>query len=156
MTTQAAAEASPPWFEIAKAYERMGILEVPGKEAHPMIKKFFTQTSLKRTKLALSDETAWCSAFACACMEEAGYRSPRSAAARSWKEWGYLTVPRPGCVVVFDRSDPANPNAAHVGFLFGLRADDKLDVLGGNQRNRVCVAPYERAKVLSYRWPVRA
>lgn len=143
-------ETKPAWMLIAEAYERMGILEVPGKAAHPMILAFHKHTKLGAT----SDEVPWCSAFACAVLEQAGYKSTKSAAARSWLTWKQpLLLPRIGCVVVLDRSDPSNPNAAHVGFLNAIRADDKLDILGGNQRNRVCVATYDKSRVLAYRWP---
>lgn len=139
-----------PWFDIAIAYERMGVMEIPGREAHPMILAFHRHTSLG----AKSDEVPWCSAFVCACMEHAGIKSTHSAAARSWLTWGQpIMTPKVGCVVVLDRSDPANPNAAHVGLFWAHRADDRIDILGGNQRNRVCVAPYPKAKVLAYRWP---
>lgn len=95
------------------------------------------------------------SSFACTCVDEAGYNSPKSAAARSWLKWGVeLDGPRLGCIVVFDRSDPSNPNAAHVAFYAQPSFDTtKILVLGGNQRNRVCVAPYDKEKVLGYRWP---
>ena len=78
----------PPWFLHAQTYERAGVLEVQGPGAHPTILTFFTYTTLKGTKLALSDETAWCSAFACAVMEQCGITSTKSAAARSWLSWG--------------------------------------------------------------------
>lgn len=142
-----------PWFDIALAYERMGILEIPGKEAHPMILKFHRHTTLKAT----SDEVPWCSSFACCCMEEAGIKSTHSAAARSWLTWGSpLMTPKVGCIVVINREDSGNPSAAHVGFFWGSRADGRIDVLGGNQRNRVCVASYWTSHVLAYRWPVLA
>jgi uncharacterized protein (TIGR02594 family) len=145
---------TPPWLHIAEAYESMRIAEIPGAGAHPMILKFFTHTSLKGSKLALSDETSWCSAFACTCMEEAGFKSPHSAAARDWLKWGTpIAAPKRGCVVVFDRKDPKNPNAAHVAFYVAEYSSDKLLVLGGNQLNRVSAAPRARAEVLGYRWP---
>lgn len=151
---QLSAQHAPPWLQIAEAYETMKIVEVPGAAAHPMILKFFTRTSLKGNKLALSDETAWCSAFACTCMEEAGFKSPRSAAARDWLKWGTpLGTPKRGCVVVFDRSDPKNKDAAHVAFYLAEHSAAKLLVLGGNQQNRVVALPYDKAAVLGYRWP---
>ena len=140
-----------PWFEIAIAFERMGVIEIPGSRHHPLIVWFHAQTSLKAT----TDEVPWCSSFACAVMEMSGIRSPRSAAARSWLDWGEpLDKPRPGCVVVFNRASATNPNAAHVAFFWAPRGEDRrIDVLGGNQRNRVCVAPYLLADVIGYRWP---
>lgn len=141
-----------PWMVIAQAFERMGVIEQPGAKHHPLILWFHSQTSLKAT----SDEVPWCSAFVCAVMEMAGYKSPRSAAARDWLKWGGLCLDKPafGAIVVFDRSDPSNKNAAHVGFYWGKSGDGRIDVLGGNQRNRVCVAPYLETDVLGYRWPV--
>lgn len=140
-----------PWLQIAEAYERMGILEVSGPKAHPMIVAFHKHTTLQAT----SDEIPWCSSFACACMEQAGLRSTRSAAARSWLKWGSaLEGPSFGCIVVLDRSDHTNKNAAHVGFIVHTRVDDNIGVLGGNQRNSVCIAPYNTARVLGYRWPL--
>lgn len=140
-----------PWMQIAEAFERMGVIEQPGTKHHPLILWFHQQTSLKAT----TDEVPWRSAFACAVMEMAGHKSPRSAAARDWLKWGLaLDKPAFGSIVVFDRSDPTNKNAAHVAFYVDSRADDRVNVLGGNQKNRVCVAPYERSEILGYRWPV--
>jgi len=147
-------QSTPPWLHIAEAYESMKIVEIPGAAAHPMILKFFTHTSMAGTKAALDDATAWCSAFACTCMEEAGFKSPHSAAARDWLKWGTpLDKPKRGCVVVFDRHDDKNPNAAHVAFYMADYSADKLLVLGGNQLNKVCALPHEKEKVLGYRWP---
>lgn len=146
-------DVDAPWFSIALAFERMGVLEIPGAKHHPLILWFHQQTSLKAT----TDEVPWCSAFACACMEMAGIKSPHSAAARDWLHWGQpLQRPKPGCIVVFDRSDPANKTAAHVAFYWADRADGRVDVLGGNQSNKVCVAPYLKSDVIAYRWPVPA
>jgi uncharacterized protein (TIGR02594 family) len=140
-----------PWMQIAQAFERMGVIEQPGTKHHPLILWFHSQTSLKAT----TDEVSWCSSFACAVMEMAGHKSPRSAAARDWLKWGMpLDKPAFGCIVVFDRADPKNKNAAHVAFYWGARADGRIDVLGGNQSNKVCVAPYLESDIIGYRWPV--
>ena len=149
-------EFLPDWMTIAHEEWGRGVIEVAGISANPRILLYLASTGLKGTKLALSDETAWCSAFACWVMEKSGRRSPKSAAARDWLKWGRpLLIPKPGCIVVFDRSDPNNKNAAHVAFYCGPNVDaSKINVLGGNQRNRVCVAPYELSKVIGYRWPI--
>lgn len=145
----------PPWFLHAQTYERAGILEVPGPQAHPTILSFFTYTTMKGTAAAKSDETAWCSAFACAVMEQSGIKSTRSAAARSWLGWGVeLTTPRLGCIVVSSRLDPDNPKAAHVAFYAGHVDAKHYASLGGNQHNRVCTIPKPYADTLSYRWPL--
>ena len=137
----------PDWLEFARDELARGVEEVPGPEANPRILWYDSATSLKAT----SDEVPWCSAFACACMEAMGYESPQSAAARSWLKWGQvLDAPRIGCIVVFSRG--ASPTAGHVGFVVG-ETEHTLDVLGGNQGDRVSIATFLKDHVLGYRWP---
>lgn len=147
----------PRWFAHAQTYERAGVLEVPGPEAHPTILSFFTFTTLKGHPLAKSDETAWCSAFVCAVLEQCGVSSTRSAAARSYERWGVpLEHPRLGCVVVFERHDKNNKAAAHVGFFAGYQTigqKNMMLVTGGNQNNRVCTKPYDPNTCKAMRWP---
>lgn len=148
-------ELLPGWMTFALDECARGVIEIAGIKANPRILLYLASTGLKGTKLALRDETAWCSAFACWVMEKAGRRSPRSAAARDWLKWGRpLLIPKAGCIAVFDRSDPRNPNAAHVGFYTGHATSSTVSVLGGNQKNRVCIAPCEKESLLGYRWPV--
>lgn len=150
MSTETKSLGTLSWMQIAQAFEHMGVIEIPGTKHHPLILWFHQQTSLKAT----TDEVPWCSAFACAVMEMSGHKSPRSAAARDWLKWG-MTIEKPafGSIVVFDRSDPSNKSAAHVAFYWGARADGRVDVLGGNQSNRVCVAPYLESDIIGFRWP---
>lgn len=147
----------PKWFLHAQTFERAGIIEVPGVEAHPTILSFFNYTTLKGNALALSDETAWCSAFICAMMEQCGIKSTRSAAARSWLGWGEKCTPlQLGAIVVVRRLDPKNPKAAHVGMFAGIPDANKrgFALLGGNQRNRVCTKLYNFDDIIDARWPI--
>lgn len=158
MSTETHEEFLPNWMTIAHGEWGRGVIEIAGIKANPRILLYLAKTGLKGTKLALTDETAWCSAFVCWVMERAGIKSTRSAAARSWLDWGMpLLLPKPGCIIVFDRHSPTNPRAAHVAFYCGPNTSPYLiNVLGGNQRNRVCVAPYDKSRVIGYRWPVLA
>lgn len=138
----------PAWIAIARA--EIGVQEYPGAQHNPRIIEYLRST----TNPATSDETPWCSGFVNWCMRQAGKTGTNSAAARSWLNWGRpLTAPEYGCVVVFDRSDPTNPNAGHVGFYLETRGTG-YQVLGGNQSNKVCVAGYGARRVLGYRWEV--
>lgn len=138
-----------PWLKVAFDELDSGIEEIPGEEHHPQILAYHLETSLRAT----SDEVPWCSAFVCYCMEMAGVPSTRSAAARSWLEWGTpLEEPREGCVVVFWRGKKISEGKGHVGFWVG-EEDDKVSVLGGNQGNAVSIKQYPMSKVLGYRWP---
>lgn len=137
-------EFPPPWFLHAQTFERAGIIEQPGKDAHPTIVSFFKYTHLP-APYNMSDETPWCSAFICAVMEQCGVKSTKSAAASSWREWGQeLKHPIIGCVVVLDH---------HVTLYAGSVSDKRFAGLGGNQRNRVCTKLYNYSAVISYRWP---
>jgi uncharacterized protein (TIGR02594 family) len=135
----------PPWLDVAKAFEAAGINEYAGPAAHPLITGMLQAfTQLRGGKWAETDETAWCAAFACACMEMAGIDSPRHALANKWLHWGVeLTEFRRGCVVVLDR---------HVTFGLGI-VGNQVACLGGNQANSVCERNYQLHAVKGFRWP---
>jgi len=127
----------------------VGTKEVPGKATNPDIVKFASYTTLKAT----SDEVAWCSSFANYIVATCGDKGTGSAAARSWLDWGrVLDSPTPGCIVVLDRKDANNPNAAHVTFYV---CDDtnpsKIQCIGGNQKDMVKMSTYPKSQVLGYR-----
>lgn len=144
-----------PW--LAAALHETGVVELAGGEHNPRIVWYHSHTSLH----ADTDEVPWCSSFACAMLEEAGWASPRSAAARAWLDWGEpLPAPTLGSVVVLSRSgnrrawvpgrEPQGPG--HVGFFLG-GTRDLMAVLGGNQSNRVKLSFYPRLRLLGVRWP---
>lgn len=134
----------PRWLLIA--LREMGVAETPGPGDNPRIVDYHAAT-LGRFR---DDEVPWCSSFLNWCMAKAGFTPTGSAMARSWLTWGVpLDQPRLGAVTVFQRGTPP---AGHVGL--HLAGDEELVwVLGGNQGDRVSVAPYPRARLLGYRWP---
>lgn len=138
-------EAEPAWLEIAR--RELGVTEIPGASHNARILEYHAVTTLRAT----ADEVPWCSSFACWVMEAAGIRSTRSAAARSWLQWGRaIDEPMTGCVVVLKRGAPP---AGHVGFFVGLDGG-RIALLGGNQSNQVRIARFPMADVLGYRMPV--
>lgn len=146
---QAPAKSNDPaWLRIARA--EVGVAEVPGPRHNPRILEYHKKTSLRAT----TDEVAWCSSFVNWVMAEAGYGGTGSAMARSWLRWGKkLEAPRRGCIVVMSRG--SNPEQGHVGFL--ERWDNQtVTIVGGNQRNSVCEADFDRDNVLAYIWPKEA
>lgn len=141
------AGAEPSW--LARARREIGVKEIPGPKSTARILEYQGATKF----LEGNDDVPWCSAFACWVFEGDGIRSTRSAAARSWLQWGReLDAPQIGCVLVFTR--PGEPGSGHVGFYTGVDANDQLLVLGGNQGNQVAIRPYPKARLLSCRWPV--
>ena len=135
-------------LEIAR--QELGIHETPGPASTARIIEYDKHTTLKAT----TDETPWCSAFANFVVDTAGLTGTHSAAARSWLEWGTpVDIPVPGCIVVLDRHDAANPQAAHVTLFVKANGDGTAQMLGGNQGDAVKLSNFYKAHVLGYRVP---
>jgi len=135
----------PPWLRLA--IQEKDTAEIPGAGNNPRILDYHAETSLKAT----SDEVAWCSSFVCWCMERSGIPSTRSAAARSWLDWGNaVSAGIQGAVVILSRG--TNPAQGHVGFYWSEDVD-QVYLLGGNQENKVCVRGFRKKDVLGYRVP---
>ena len=134
----------PRW--LAQARSHLGAREIAGRKHNPLILRWWTLIRAPFT----DDETPWCAGLVGGVLESIGIRSSRSAAARSYLQWGRaLASPRPGCIVVFERG----PKFGHVGFVVGADRSGNLLVLGGNQGDAVSISPFSRGRVLGYRWP---
>jgi uncharacterized protein (TIGR02594 family) len=138
-----AATGDHRWLETARA--ELNVAEIPGPRAEARIVEYHLVTSLK----ASSDEVPWCASFVSWVLEQNGIRSTRSARAADYLTWGReVHQPRPGTVVVFSRTG----GSGHVAFY--LRdLGSEVEVLGGNQGNRVCVARFPKSRLLAYREP---
>lgn len=101
--------------------------------------------------------THWCGAFAAFCVEKAGLEPPKgAAAAASWVEWGDVSLPKtpgadipPGAVVTI--SGGANTNRIGHVCLFVQWKDGKLMGLGGNQTDKVSIAPFAPERIHAIR-----
>lgn len=137
---------TPAWLHFA--LNEIGVKEIAGALANARINLYHAITTLRAT----SDEVPWCASYTCWCLEKAGVKSPRSAAARDFLNWGEVVVsPFIGCVVVIARAS-ANPKSAHVGFWFGEN-EEHVFILSGNQGNQVSVAAFNKNQILGYRMP---
>ncbi len=138
----------PPWLTWARG--EIGTRETVGTQHNPRVLDYW-----KLGKVALSvndDETPWCAAFVCAALESAGIRSPRTPRARGFAS-GPTVAPcdaRLGAIVVL--SSDRGAASGHVGILTGI-GNGTLTLLGGNQGNRVCEAPFASSKLVSLVWP---
>jgi uncharacterized protein (TIGR02594 family) len=135
----------PGW--VTKALEYLGQEEIPGAKTAPFIAKALVYMKAWWT----DDETPWCGVAAGGCMKFAGYAPPKAYyRAKAWLDWGkVLHSPVYGCVVIFTRD-----GGGHVGFVVGIDTKGRLMVLGGNQGNKVSIAPFDFARVAGYRMPV--
>jgi uncharacterized protein (TIGR02594 family) len=136
--------SAPRWVHVGRKY--LGLTEVPGKVHNPVIVNWLASLRAWWRE----DETPWCGTFVAAVLRESGVAiAPQWYRARAWLDWGLrLHAPTLGCVVVFERA-----GGGHVGFVVGRDAAGRLMVLGGNQSNRVSIAPFDMSRVLGYRWP---
>jgi uncharacterized protein (TIGR02594 family) len=147
----------PKWLDEAR--KDLGLKETHGRATNPDILAMLDQADGtvgdgKTLQGIHDDETPWCSIAACAWMEAADIKSPRSAMARSWMKWGVaLNGPCVGAIVVFWRGDRNGPSG-HVGIVAGRNKQGHLMVIGGNQGDAVTCVPFGRERVLGYRWPV--
>lgn len=122
---------------------------------HKLAKELFSET---RYNTFLDD---WQSGPNKITMREGLLLPTFNSMARSWVLWGSeIKDPRKGDLVIFERG--SDGLSGHVGFYVAsdgigpaevLNRSEGLRVLtlGGNQNNQVCVAPYERSKLLSCR-----
>jgi uncharacterized protein (TIGR02594 family) len=134
------------WMQIARA--ELGISEIIGPADNPRIVAYHATTTLQ----SKDDETPWCSAFVNWCLAQAGIKGTWAANARSWINWGRFEGRKPGAIVVLWRGSP-DAATGHVGFVDRIEAD-KVWILGGNQGDRVSIAPFPLSRVLAFRWPV--
>lgn len=145
-----AAIASATWMKFANG-ER-GVIEGRGKKNNPRVMAYYAKAGHSWVK---EDSVAWCAAFACWALEEAGIRSPRNLAAKSFLNWGTaIKEPKPGCIVVMHRPG-ASAAHGHVGFYVGPAGAGHIYVLGGNQSDAVNVKKFPVSRVVGYRWPAR-
>ena len=134
----------PLW--IVEAKKHIGLAEISGPKHNATILNW-----LKELKAWWKeDETPWCGAFVAHCMQAAGIEYPKYwMRAKDWATWGDpVKKPTMGCVVVFERR-----GGGHVGFVMGQDEKGRLMVLGGNQGNKVSIAPFDPARAIAYRVP---
>lgn len=130
------------WLSVAR--KEIGQKEIAGHAHNPRIIEYHGTTTLRGS----ADEIPWCSSFVNWVMKTAGYKGTRSAAARSWTEWGQrIRTPIKGCIVVLTRN-----GGGHVGFYMGMK-DGRVQILGGNQSNAVNIAPYAAERIIAYVLP---
>ena len=134
-------------FDIAEDY--LGVKEYPAAKHNDQIVKFFADAGHGYVQ---DDETPWCAAFVGAVLAECGVKGSGKLNARSYLDWGQpvdINNAQKGDVVVFWRGSKKGWKG-HVAF-YSHHDDENIYVLGGNQGNKVSVAPYPRDRLLGVR-----
>ena len=141
---------------LAISRAESGVVESAGDRDNPRILEYLATVSKPGWAKAglLRDATPWCSAHVNWCALQAKLPGTGLANARSWLAWGdpiALDALVPGCVLIFSR--PPLPWNGHVALYAGRTLGELIMCQGGNQRDRVCEAPYGRARLLGARVP---
>lgn len=134
---------------LIKALTQYGVEEIVGGQHNATIVNYFKECGHEWVK---DDETAWCSAFVNWCAKTTGYEYTGKLNARSWLDIGEeVSDPMPGDIVIFWRGSQ-NSWKGHVAIFINKGEDNvHLNVLGGNQGNKVCISQYDKGRVLGYR-----
>lgn len=140
----------PPWLSLAR--KEIGTKEVPGPGDNPVIAKYWEDAGIGDVAMG-QDEVAWCAAFVGAMLVRGQMQASGKANARSYEPWGRaLASPCLGCVVVLSR--PPTAWQGHVGFYLATdRAARRVQIIGGNQGDKVSIAEFSLDRVVAYRWP---
>ena len=143
----------PAWLDIA--WKELGQKEASGAAANPEIISYFREAGGEGARI-LSDEVAWCAAFAVRCLKLSGIdispipEGERLLANGLLKLGTPIDEPTIGAVCVLSRG--SDPSQGHVGFVVGSTADDVV-LLGGNQADSVSTAHFPRSRIRGLRWP---
>ncbi len=143
-TVEIPAKDDVPWMKIAMG--EVGVTELNNPKR---VIEYHQATTLK----ANDTTTAWCSSFANWVLQQAKYKSTKSAWARDWLKYGDISDLQKGCIVVLERNAPGGDS--HVGFFTGKETDTHIELLSGNSSNSVCIKLYPKRDILGKRWPVK-
>jgi len=130
---------------IALSY--YGQMAIEGPQTNEVVEQFYKDAGHSEIK---GDDVAWCSAFVGAILHRCGLPISGSLLARSWLDIGIeTTTPELGDLVIFWRVSK-DSIFGHVGFYIS-EDNGMVYVLGGNQKNQVCISPYSKNQILGYR-----
>ena len=132
-------------YELAKV--EIGTVEW-AKGSNPKVIQYYKDAGHPEVK---DDAVAWCAAFVGAMITRGEGKPTGSLAARSYLDWGKpvdLADAKPGDIVVFRRGN--STWQGHVGF-YVSHGGGSIQVLGGNQRDAVNIAPQPVSKLLGVR-----
>ena len=138
---------------LLEALKIHGTAETPGPGNNPSILSWAKATG--QEKVYKADSTAWCGLTMAYVALQAGWDLPvNPLGARNWLSWGTpVDIDRPclGDILVYYRGSKRGYQG-HVGIYVGQNdAQGVLWTLGGNQQDRVSIAPKPKARLLGVR-----
>jgi uncharacterized protein (TIGR02594 family) len=147
--------AAAPW--VANAYRDLGVAEIGGAKDNPRIESMFATVGHPEV---MHDETSWCAAAVGTWLTEAGYPIPPmdvNLMGGSYAAYGQrLTSFKPGCLCICYYTKLREKDWRRHICIGIADLGDAIQVIGGNQSNKVSIIKWPKANVAAYRWPVRA
>ncbi|MFY0630527.1 MAG: TIGR02594 family protein [Flavobacteriaceae bacterium] len=133
---------------IKIALTQYGVQKNDESEIHPQIIEYFTVIGYTMTDFKKNN--SWSSAFVNWVAKKSGYEYSGKLDARSWLGVGNsIDTPEWGDIVVLWKDIPENKDG-YVG-VFIKETRRYVYLLGGDQRNSVCIKAYPKSRVLDYR-----
>src|SRR5690606_6271676 len=141
-------ESLPITYPIMHALAEYGVFEYKNG-SNPEVEKYIKSCNGGNN---LNDETPWCSGFVNWCAKQAGASHTDSLSARSWLKIANVpNNPQVGDVVILWRGESDDGVAGHVGFYVSKNEDGTINILGGNQSDKVTIQTYPQNRILGYR-----
>lgn len=155
----ATAGGPTPWLTTAAG--EVGQAEKPGPTDNPQISNYLETVGFPPGR---PDETAWCAAFVCWCLENCGDATAKATAKKHKSsfaaEWmklpKVLLEPEIGAIGI--TKPYSTDTTGHVGFVKGVQ-NGKVLLLAGNQRpagspgpDQVCEKEFPRSDFVGFRW----
>lgn len=141
---------------IAEARKHIDLREIVGGKHNPLLLAMLEamgKFSKETRAWWADDETPWCGLFVGYTQGMAGRFVVKDwFRALAWESDQLTKLDKPayGCIVTFTRK-----GGGHVGYVIGRDRNGNLMVLGGNQRNMVCIMPFDVERATGYYWPSR-
>jgi uncharacterized protein (TIGR02594 family) len=138
---------------VTEALKLVGVKEFTGEADNPVIIKWAKEVGRELEKVYGRDAIPWCGLFMAVVAKRAGKAVVDGPLwALNWKKFGVAAKspkePSLGDVLTFKRD-----GGGHVGIY--IAEDHKAyHVLGGNQKDQVCIVPILKDRLHSWRRPV--
>lgn len=130
---------------LVEALKLYGVKEQAGPGSNPEIMAWAKELGFPSYN---SDEIPWCGLFMAYVAHKAGKAPPVAPLwARNWAQFGKISSPQLGAVLVFSRG----MTGGHVGLYVGEDSMGMYHVLGGNQGDSVSITRIGKERLLACR-----
>lgn len=140
---------------INEALNLLDIQEDLSKRNNPIILDWAKQIGGTVAQIYLADSIPWCGLFMAIVAKRANKTVVKDPLwALNWGTFGnHIQEPMLGDVLVFTRKTESGNKAGHVGIYIG-EDETCFHILGGNQKDKVCIIRMEKKRLYTSRRPI--